>query len=158
MDEKLYVVDENDKFIKYEKRGIVHSSQMWHRGIHVLLFDEERKMMLQMRSPSKDKYPNRLDCLSEHVNMNETYEDAAKRGVKEELGITTDLRKLAHYRKIYGPKDYMIVSLFEGEIKDKGKLKVDPVEITGYLFLSEKELRERLEKNNNNMTPGSKTF
>ena len=49
-DELFDVVDEEDKVIGQETRSIVHQRGLWHRGVHVLLFTHEGKLLVQQRS------------------------------------------------------------------------------------------------------------
>lgn len=153
MDEYLDVVDENNKVIGKEKRSIIHNSNMWHRGVHVILRDKEGNFLLQLRSPTKDKFPNRFDCLSEHVNLGEEYLDCAKRGIKEELGVECDLKFLLHFRMIYGPGDYMINKLFECTLSDLNNLKIDYDEISEIKIISEKEIKNILDNDSDKLTP-----
>lgn len=113
MVEYLDVVDENNQVIGKETREKIHCSGLWHRGVHVLIFNSNRRLILQMRSVEKDKFPNRYDCsVSEHLKVGETYEAAAIRGLEEELKITdVGLKRLLRFRMNYGPKDNMISTI-----------------------------------------------
>ena len=83
MFEYLDVVDENNQFICRETREKIHSSGLWHRGVHVLVFNSKGRLILQMRSAEKDKFPKHYDCsVSEHLEEGEPYEAAAIRGLK----------------------------------------------------------------------------
>lgn len=122
MSELLSVVDENDNLIRGEDRKIVHSSTLWHRGVHILVFDNG-KLLVQLRSPLKDKYPNRYDCsISGQVGFREEYEETANRELEEELGIkNVRIEPVLHFRMPYGPTDYHVCKLFRcdysGEVK-----------------------------------------
>ncbi len=150
MNELLSVVDKNDNIIKSAPRSEVHKSRMWHRGVHIFLYDGKGRMLVQLRSKEKDKHPNTLDCISEHSVFGESYEDAAKRGLNEELGISPQLKPLVHFRMIYGSEDYMICKLFE--CKHIGKLKPNS-EMTHIYFLSENELLKTVKERPSRVTP-----
>lgn len=58
----------------------------YHRGSNIFLVDKN-KLYIPTRSGSKDMFPGYKEIsVGEHVKINETYEQAAIRGLKEELG------------------------------------------------------------------------
>jgi isopentenyldiphosphate isomerase len=143
----LDVVDEDDRVIGRETREKTHSSGLWHRGVHVLIFNSKERLILQMRSAIKDKCPNHYDCsVSEHVEEGEAYEDAAIRGLGEELGITdAKLKKILKFRMNYGPNDNMISELYE--CQHDGPVRIDKYETQSLECLSLHEIKEMLTKN-----------
>lgn len=149
--EPLCVVDKNDNIVRSDSRSAVHNSKMWHRGVHIFLYDERGRMLVQLRSSKKDKFPNTLDCISEHNMFGENYGDAAKRCLKEELDISSKLKFLIHFRMVYGPKDYMVCKLFE--CTHDGKIKANKSEVSGIYFFSKNELLDMINKNPQKLTP-----
>jgi isopentenyl-diphosphate delta-isomerase len=123
MVETLSVVDENDNLLRGEERKIVHSSKQWHRGIEIFLFNSKGELLVQRRSPDKDKHPNKYCCsVSGHVDYGKDYKETALREMEEELGIkNVEIKPLLYFRYISGPQDYHIEKLFtctyDGEIK-----------------------------------------
>ena len=82
------VVDENDRVVGAEPRGIVHVNNLLHRAVHVLIFNRAGDLLLQKRSIWKDRNPGRWDSSAAgHVDSGETYEESARRELDEELGI-----------------------------------------------------------------------
>jgi len=152
MTELVAVVDENDNLIKGEERKIVHSSTLWHRGIHVFVFNSKGELIVQLRSPEKDKYPNTYDCsVSGQVSFGEDYEKAALRELEEELGIeATKIKLVLHFKMPYGPKDYHVCKLFEC-IYD-GKIKPNK-EITEIKFFKINELKKLIDEKPEIFTP-----
>jgi isopentenyl-diphosphate delta-isomerase len=131
MSEELFdVVNESDVVIGQELRSIVHQRGLWHRGVHVLLFTREGKLLVQQRSKARPHAPLALDCsVSEHVKAGEDYLTAAMRGMKEEMdveGIKVDL--LVKFKMGYGPNDNEISKLYRGVV-DPVDVKFDPVEV-----------------------------
>ena len=61
-----------------------------HKSVHVVVFDSSgEKILLQKRSLSKDIQPGKWDtAVGGHVAAGESVEDAARRELQEELGIT----------------------------------------------------------------------
>lgn len=83
------LVDENDNVIGSADREDFHGNpDMIHRVAHVLVFDSSGELYLQKRSSRKDVQPGKWDTsVGGHVNSGESYEEAAYREMKEELGI-----------------------------------------------------------------------
>ena len=154
MSELMDVVDENDNVIGKATREKIHNSQMWHRGIHILVFDSDGKLLLPFRSSRKDKFPNTYDCsVSEHVKAGEKFEEAAIRGIKEELNIKCPkLKRLLKFRMKYGPNDNMISVIYE--YRHIGKInKVNKDEIEKIEFLSLNEVMEMLTSDESKFAP-----
>ena len=130
MSHEVIAVDENDNFIRNAPRQQVHASKEWHRGTHSFLFDRNGRLLLILRSKEKDKFPLHWECaISEHVDPGEDYEEAIRRGLKEELEIDdVQLKKFMKFRMPYGSEDYMISELFTGEIQRLPKINEREIE------------------------------
>ncbi len=141
--EWLDVVDEENRVTGREARHTVHQRGLWHRGVHVFLFDSDGRLLVQQRSLTQDTYPGALDCsVSEHLRAGESYLAAAVRGLREELGLAPlPLRRLVQFRMAYGPNDNMINELYEG-LYDGGLAGVDDREIAGIAYHTLPELEE----------------
>lgn len=153
MVEYLDVVAENNQIIGKETRKKIHGSGLWHRGVHVLVIDTKGLLTLQLRSPSKDKFPNHYDCsVSEHLKRGETYEAAAIRGLKEELGISdVKLRRLLRFKMNYGLDDNMISELFECYYN--GMVRIDKHEIQSLEYFSLNDIKLMLLQNESKFAP-----
>ncbi|SVE63201.1 uncharacterized protein METZ01_LOCUS516055, partial [marine metagenome] len=74
--------------IGQQPRSVVHAKGLWHRAAHVLVFNTDGKVFLQLRSMSKDNNPGVWDsACSGHVDAGETYTKAAERELMEEIGL-----------------------------------------------------------------------
>jgi isopentenyl-diphosphate delta-isomerase len=89
MSEEFFdVVDARDEVIGRAPRREVHARALWHRAIHVLVFDATGRVFLQKRSMQKDLAPGLWDSsCSGHVDSGEDYDHAARRELGEELGV-----------------------------------------------------------------------
>jgi isopentenyl-diphosphate Delta-isomerase len=141
-EEYLDVVDENNRVIGREARSVIHRTGLWHRGVHIFLFTPDRKLLVQERS-LQQLSPNMLDCsVSEHLKTGEDYPDAAKRGLREELGIESILLKqVLQFKMNYGPNDNIISALYEGTI-DREKIIIDKNEVAKIMYYSLPQLEE----------------
>jgi isopentenyl-diphosphate delta-isomerase type 1 len=144
-EEYFIIVSESNEIIGKEKRGIVHKSGLWHRGVHAFLFTRDRRLLVQRRSLSQDTYPGALDCsVSEHLNPGEAYLEGLIRGLREELGLEKiRVKRLLQFMMEYGPNDNMANELFEGVV-DEGPLTVDPHEIQEVRYHTLAEIQEMM--------------
>jgi 16S rRNA (adenine1518-N6/adenine1519-N6)-dimethyltransferase len=93
--ERFPVVDENDRQISTASRLEVHENNFRHRAVHILIFNDAGEILLQKRSPWKDRHPLLWDSSAAgHVEANEDYEEAAGRELMEELGTTARLERI----------------------------------------------------------------
>lgn len=149
-DEYLDIVNEQDVTIGKETRKKVHEVGLWHRGVHVFLFDKDGKMLIQKRNASRASNPLRLDCsVSEHVLAGESYAEAAMRGLKEELGIeNVELKQLVKFRMNYGINDNEISVIYEGKI-DSQQIDFDKNEIEEVFYMSIDDIKEKTQNEKN---------
>lgn len=144
MAEYMEVVDESNRVQYKETREKIHSTGLRHRGIHILIFNSDGQLLLPLRSPNKDKFPNCYDTsISEHCKAGESYDEAARRGLREELQIHNPALKLLGIFKIdCGSTDKMISAVYN--CLHNGKIEVDKGEITIIKFKTPQELKDML--------------
>ena len=89
MPEMLEVIDENGVVIGLAPRARCHGDpSLLHRSVHVAVFHPDGRLLLQRRSMSKDIQPGKWDtAVGGHLDPGEDYEAAARREMREELGI-----------------------------------------------------------------------
>jgi isopentenyl-diphosphate Delta-isomerase len=151
MTEMLYVVDKEDNVLRSESRKIVHASSLWHRGVHIILKNSNGEILMQLRSPDKDKFPNRYDIsVSEHVTFGESYDEAARRGLFEELGIEAPLTETAYFRMPYGPSDFMINKLYTIEYDGQFQINGEVIRLS---FFDKKRLLNIIDNQEGMLTP-----
>jgi isopentenyl-diphosphate delta-isomerase type 1 len=87
-EEYFDVVDLADRVIGRATRNEVHQKGLYHRAVHVLVFNSQRRLFLQKRSASKDTFPGKWDSsASGHLCAGEEYDDCAVRELEEEIGL-----------------------------------------------------------------------
>ena len=145
MDELLDIVNDEDIVTGQEMRSTVHQLGLQHRGVHVFLFADDGKMLVQKRSADRAASPSMLDCsVSEHVKSGESYLDAATRGMKEEMGVAgIEIKPLVKFKMNYGINDNEISTLYEGVV-DPATVEFDPIEIEEVEYYSFEEIQEMM--------------
>jgi 16S rRNA (adenine1518-N6/adenine1519-N6)-dimethyltransferase len=115
-DERLPVVDKNDRILRYARRSEVHGNNLRHRAVHILIFDQAGEVYLQQRSRWKDRHPLRWDSSAAgHLATGESYEETARRELEEELGINVPLEKILELSASPGTEQEF-VWLYRGQI------------------------------------------
>ena len=89
-EEKFPIVDEAGNVIGSATRGECHSgSKLLHPVVHLHVFNSKGEIYLQRRPDWKDIQPGKWDtAVGGHIDYGETPEEALRREVREELGIT----------------------------------------------------------------------
>lgn len=140
------LVDENGHTIGKATRLECHNgSKLLHPVVHLHIFNEEGRLYLQKRSMNKDIQPGKWDtAVGGHVDYGETIEQALRREVREELGIT---QFTPHFLCRY---------IFESDIEKEmvhtfytthsGPITPDTDELDGGRFWSLDEIRANLGK------------
>jgi isopentenyldiphosphate isomerase len=89
MSEEIFdIVNERDEVVGQNTRREVHARKLWHRAVHVLVFNSRGEVFLQKRSMKKDTAAGLWDSSSSgHLDSGEDYDACAVRELREELGL-----------------------------------------------------------------------
>jgi isopentenyl-diphosphate Delta-isomerase len=89
MAEEIFdIVNERDEVVGQAPRREVHARGLWHRAVHMLVFNARGEVFLQKRSMKKDTAKGKWDSSSSgHVDTGEAYDATAVREVREEIGL-----------------------------------------------------------------------
>ena len=91
--EMFDVVDNNDNITHQADRVTIHKEDLWHRAVHVFVFNRFGNFFLQKRSLYKDSSPGLWDSsCSGHLDSGENYGLASMRELKEELGAKSKIK------------------------------------------------------------------
>jgi len=138
MEERIAVVDEADRFVRWVGRREIHEQRLVHRSAYVLVFNSKNQMLIQLRHRNKQTYPLHWDiscaghiCAEDYSggpddDLDEVYRLTATRELAEELGLSVPLQRLGHF----GPSDthYEQTRLFEARSDGPIRLQQSEVE------------------------------
>jgi isopentenyl-diphosphate delta-isomerase len=155
---QVVLVNRKDRVIGYKEKFAAHKNPVpLHRAISIMILSHDRKkMLLQKRAKVKPTWPLFWsNAVCTHPFKDESYEDAAARRLKEEMGFSTSLKELfrfiykAEMDRTWGEHEFDVV--FEGEYE--GPVKIDPNEAADYKWITVKDLKKDLKTNSKIYTP-----
>ena len=152
MSEEIFdVVDGADQVIRQAPRSVVHTQNLLHRAVSIFVLKPDGRLLLQLRSDSKDQYPGcYTSSASGHVDAGEDYESAAKRELREELTIESPLEFLAKFPA--GPETAFEFSALYQVVTDAEPVP-DPGEIANIEFLPLDRIGAMIEQFPEQFTP-----
>lgn len=139
--EELFpVVNEQGNVIGKISRGEAHcGTKILHPVVHLHVFNSKGELYLQHRPEWKDIQPDKWDTATGgHVDYGETVEEALKREVREELGITDFVPEFITHYIFEGAREkemvYVHRTTYDGEITPSSS------ELAGGRFWSKDEI------------------
>jgi isopentenyldiphosphate isomerase len=89
-EELVDVVDDDDRVIATVRRSVMRRDRLLHRAVYVVVSDPKGRLLTHRRSDAKDIWPGWWDiAVGGVVSAGETWDEAARREVAEEIGIET---------------------------------------------------------------------
>lgn len=140
------LVNEAGETIGKATRQECHSGSKWlHPVVHLHIFNDAGELFLQKRSMSKDIQPGKWDtAVGGHMDYGENVEEALRREVREELGITNFIPEAV--------TQYVFESAIEKELVHtfrtlyNGPIIPDQDELEEGRFWSREEIQKNLGK------------
>lgn len=155
MTERVQFVDENDNPI-----GAGPREEAWEKGIalrhaYIVLRDKDGNFLLQQRSQLKKKNPGRYTyAATGHVDEGESYDEAAVRELKEEVGIDANLTLIDKSSYMSDEVNAQVfIAIYSGEIDHDVQLVLDPEEVSGTRWFTKTELDEAVSKTPESFSP-----
>lgn len=170
MEEQIDILNElGQKTGESRTRNEVHRLGLWHRTVHIWLFDANGKILFQLRAHDKENNPNLYDTsCAGHISAGDSSLESAIREIHEELGLEKnpeDLKYLFEARQssVLNAGTYLdneFYDVYRGFISEDEKLKLipQPHEVDGFRFFSPKELQAELKKNPERFVSHPKDF
>ncbi len=155
--EELILVDDDDREIGYQTKGICHDGDgILHRAFSVFIFNSKGEVLLQQRHGSKRLWPEiwANSCCS-HPRRGEVLEDAAHRRLQQELGLDCDLEHVFtfQYHARYGDlgSEREMCAVYVGSTDQQPE--VNPTEVAAWRYVSPDRLDRELTETPEQFTP-----
>ena len=154
----IVLVDEHDRALGTSGKLAAHQNGgTLHRAFSVFLFDATGRMLLQQRAATKYHFGGLwTNACCSHPRPGEAVIDAARRRVREELGVDVALRPVMSFvYRAEDPKsglteheyDHVLVGTLAGDVTP------DPSEVAGVRWVSPVELRLEVRAHPERFTP-----
>jgi len=151
------IVDTNDRVIGAATVGKCLEQGLLHRAVAVLVVRSDGRFVLQQRSRKDLWHPGlwTISCTG-HVKQGESYEIAASRELREELGLNAELSK---FRKHFLPpisagrlteREWVVLFTCHTD----ARCAIDPIELEAIREVSESQMRYMVDKGP--LTPDAK--
>ena len=152
---EVQLVDNQDNPIGAMEKLLAHEKGELHRALSVIIVNSKNEILLQRRALGKYHSPGLWTntCCS-HPYPGEDTLDAAKRRLKEEMGMTAELKFV--FKFLYkcnfenGLIEHELDHVFIGQSDDTPHINTD--EAMAFSWTSMEELEADMEKNPNNYT------
>ncbi len=94
-DEPVDVVDDDGRTIGVVTRREMRARRLPHRSTYVLVFDRRGRLLVHLRTPTKDVWPAHWDVAIGGVcAAGEDFDTGARREAREELGVDVAVERL----------------------------------------------------------------
>ncbi|MCL5432508.1 MAG: NUDIX domain-containing protein [Patescibacteria group bacterium] len=146
--EYLDVVNEKDEIIGEASRGDIYKKYLMHRIVHIFIFNKKGKICLQLRGKNISFMPlHWCSSAAGHVRKGETYKNAIRREMFEELGTDLDIKFL--YKDVYEYKTVqpgLKLFLVTFKATNDGPFKINRKEVERVDFFSVKEVQKMIDR------------
>ena len=155
MEEYVVLVNPNDEVLGLMEKQQAHINGLLHRAFSVFLFNKNGEMLLQKRASEKYHSPDQwTNAVCSHPKNGETYLEGAKRRLKEELGIETELSEKFNfiYKADVGGNlwehelDYVFTGIYETEFH------LNKNEVSEIRYISMEKLNQEMNDNPEHFT------
>ena len=150
MEEKVVLVTEKDEVLGLMEKMQAHENGILHRAFSVFLYNSKGEMLLQKRAAEKYHSPNQwTNACCSHPRIDETYLEAAKRRLNEELGINCELEEKFHfvYKADVGQNlwEHELDHVFVGNYDSEFQLNTE--EVAEVRYISMEDLNQEMKQN-----------
>lgn len=152
----LVAVNSNDEeIIIFHNEDELHKSGLRHRSSHVLIESFGGGFMLQKKAKGTENADKWSSSASGHVRCGETYEAAAIREAKGDLGITIIEEDFAKITKVQPCKetDNEFITLYSYLIDESEIIDLNVEEVDSIITCSLKEIVEDISLNRDRYSP-----
>lgn len=155
MEEKMVLVDKEDRKMGEAEKMEVHKKGMLHRAFSIFIFNKKDQLLLQKRAQNKYHSAGLWSntCCS-HPQPGESVLEAAHRRLKQEMGFDCNLKEVFSfvYQKTFEnglteyEYDHVLFGFFNGKPDPNSK------EVEHFKWITLGQLREDINENPENYT------
>jgi isopentenyldiphosphate isomerase len=137
------LVDEGDDVVGTAPRSDIRAGNLLHRGVAIIVRNPAGEIYVHRRTPTKDVFPGMYDMVvGGMVAASESYEEAARRELAEELGVDEIELTLVLKHRYQGDRNNAWISLYE--VVWDGPIRHQEAEISWGAYMAEEEVAARL--------------
>ena len=153
-EEYMYHVDAHNKVIGRVSRSEIRKKKLIHRGVDIFVMNSKGEILVTRRSRNKDLAPGMLELdQGGGVQYGESYEEAGKREIEEEVGIPNAALEylFKFYHEWKGNKAFCHAFL----CRHDGRIVPDPEEIEDCFFASVEQIKKMIHTDHKEITKGT---
>ncbi len=164
----VIITDKNGNFVKEEEFDLALQQKLIRRIVRVFVFNGKGELFVQKRGPRVKIWPSRGDSSAAgHVDPGETPEEAAKRELQEEIGLSVrELTKTADYYEEEKENGVIALRSFttlytlfctkrtSASREQMGEIKIDGKEVSGGRWVKLEELEQEMKHEPKRFSPG----
>jgi isopentenyldiphosphate isomerase len=137
------LVDDEDRVIGTALRSEIRARNLPHRGVAILVQNPAGEIYVHRRTTTKDVFPDMYDMVvGGMVTAGESYEEAARRELAEELGVEGVRLDFLFRHRYRGKKNNAWISLYR--VVWPGAIRHQESEISWGEYMTEDEIFFRL--------------
>jgi len=155
--DKVILVNSSGRKTGVSDKMEAHLNGALHRAFSIFIYNEEGKMLLQKRASSKYHFANLwTNACCSHPRPGEKIITAAKRRLKEELGISTPLKLIGHLRyTFFDSQSLLTENEFDFILKGQFNSEIiyNPEEVAAVMWILPHQLLQEVSTYPQNFTP-----
>ncbi len=139
------VVDAEDRVVGRATRGEIHTKCLPHRIVHVFVFDRAGRLAVQKRSAICAYCPLHWSMSAAgHVRAGESYEEAARRELQEELSVDLPLTYVGKELFLDSTNTKTFIGVYRAT--SDGPFTLDPQEVQEIDFFTREQIQAMIDK------------
>lgn len=154
----IMLVDENDQPIGSASLDEAHFNGLMHRIVVVIVEDDAGQILLQKRGLQVATHPEMWDASAAgHVDEGESYEQAALRELREEIGIEgyslAKIDKVESHTETNGRKLNRFKMIYKVVVPAGTNINFDPEELLEARWFTKDELKKMVVREPDQLVP-----
>jgi len=155
----IQIVDENDTPLGGASIKEAREKGLYHRIVRIMVEDNQGRVLLQMRSNTMTVYPNCWDnSAAGHVDQGETYDQAAYRGLSEEIGLNgvtlEEVGVCVSHQASQNTQTNRFNKLYKVRVPSNYSFILQPEEVTSVQWFTVSEVWEMIKNKTHAITDG----